>query len=642
MATQRFIDITVRSKKAERNVKNLDRKMKGLGKTTDTVEKSMFSLSKVASVVSAALAAQKVVAYADAWSNVQSQLKLATSSTEDLTKVTNDLLEVSNQTRSSFEATANLYARLERSTRDLGVSQEDLLGITKSITQAFIISGASSAEASAGITQLSQALASGVLRGDEFNSVAESAPRLMQAFADATGKTRGELRELAAQGAITADVVVQALKDQGEAIEKDFGQTIPTVAQGITQLSDAILLAVGRLNEVTGAGNAFSSFLGELANDITVLITGEANVKSLTDDIEDLTESLQLAQVRGAPETVIQGLIKDIQTAKEELFLLESSVSQTDILKGVFGGDRKAGAAVVIPDKPETEAQAARRQSRLDAQQKQFEDSVAFFERETQLSERHLRNILDLEKGISTEAIIAEENRFLDKVARLQTRNATELEALGANEAAKVELRKSFDDAQAAALAEHEQLMSDIRVSAEEDAAQKIIAIKATVNQQAIGLARLLVGNSKTAAIALIAVEKGLGIAQTLVNSQVGATKALAVLGPIAGPPAAASILTFGKISAGLIAATGLAQAASIGGSSPSVGGGGGGGLQAPTATAQELPTQIRAIDIRIDPNGVFTAEAVEQILITALSTNDNVIVEINSAQDEARRTGAI
>jgi tape measure domain-containing protein len=640
MATVRFIDIKLRSKKAERNVKNLDKKMKGLGKTTDTVEKSMFSLSKVAGAVSAALVAQKVVAYADAWSNVQSQLKLATSSTEELTKVTTDLLEISNQTRSSFEATANLYARLERSTRDLGVTQEDLLGITKSITQAFIISGASSAEASAGITQLSQALASGVLRGDEFNSVAESAPRLMQAFADATGKTRGELRELAAQGAITADVVVQALKDQGEAIEKDFGQTIPTVAQGITQLSDAILLAVGRLNEVTGAGNAFSSFLGELANDITVLITGEANIKSLTDDIVDLTESLQLAQVRGAPETVIQGLINDIKTAKEELFSLESSVSKTDILKGVFGGDKKSGAAVVIPDKPETAAQAERRQRRLDAQQKQFEDSVAFFERETQLSERHLRNILDLENGIASEAQINEENRFLDKVAKLQDRNAIELEALGANEAAKVELRKSFDHAQAAALTEHELLMSGIRISAEEDSAQQIIAIKATVNQQAIGLARLLVGNSKKAAIALIAVEKGLGIAQTLVNSQVGATKALAVLGPIAGPPAAASILTFGKISAGLIAATGLAQAASIGGSSPSIGGGGG-GQQAPTATAQDLPQQTRAIDIRIDDNALLTGAMFKEALNSVLESDSDIAINISNAQAEAVRTGA-
>src|SRR5690606_9136410 len=115
-----------------------------------------------------------------------------------------NLLAVANSTRSGFEATAGLYTVLSRNTEELGLGTEKLTALTKTINQTFAITGGSAAGMDGAIRQLSQALASGALRGDEFNSVNEQAPRLMEAVADSLNMTKGELRDFAATGAITS------------------------------------------------------------------------------------------------------------------------------------------------------------------------------------------------------------------------------------------------------------------------------------------------------------------------------------------------------------------------------------------------------------------------------------------------------
>ena len=157
------------------------------------------SIAAVVGGLSAGLAVQQVVRYADAWQNASNQLRQVTEGTEQLAQVQGQLLGLANETRSGFESTANLYSRLARSTTELGLEQSDLLDLTKSINQAFVASGATAQEADAAITQLSQGLAAGALRGDEFNSVSEQAPMLMRAIAESLDMTIGELREFASE-----------------------------------------------------------------------------------------------------------------------------------------------------------------------------------------------------------------------------------------------------------------------------------------------------------------------------------------------------------------------------------------------------------------------------------------------------------
>lgn len=208
----------------------------------------------------AALSAREVIQYADTWQNVANQLRQVTSGTRELEAVQARLVNVAKDTRSNFDATATLYARLARSTTELGLSTEDLIGLTTTINQSFAVSGASASEAAAAITQLSQGLAAGALRGDEFNSVSEQAPALMRAIADSLNMTIGELRAFAAEGGITAEIVVNALRGAAEEIDTNFNKTVATFGQNLeiarTNMLQFIGSSDGINSAVSGVGEA--------------------------------------------------------------------------------------------------------------------------------------------------------------------------------------------------------------------------------------------------------------------------------------------------------------------------------------------------------------------------------------------------
>lgn len=237
------------------------------GRLTTTL-RSTFSAQRLvaggfASIV-AALGLRQLIAYSDEMTNLRNQLKLVTGSNEELTETQTKLLSLANNTRADLSATGELYARLSRSTKELSITQGQLLGVTRAINQSYVISGASAQEAAGSTRQLSQALASGTFRGDEFNSVAEQSPRLMQALADETGKTTGELRKMAEQGQLTSELLVRALVNQSATINSEFGKTEATISQSTTVLSNNVKSIIGNFNETTGASTS-------LANGILVI-----------------------------------------------------------------------------------------------------------------------------------------------------------------------------------------------------------------------------------------------------------------------------------------------------------------------------------------------------------------------------------
>ncbi|WMA77674.1 tape measure protein [Enterobacter hormaechei] len=184
--------------------------------------------------------------YADAWTTLNNKLANALRPSEQLVDVTERVFNITQQTRSSLDATATLYARLERGTRQYNTSAEDLAKLTTIINQGFVVSGATAQEAENAIIQLSQGIASGVLRGEEFNSVSEQGSRLMVALADSMGVGIGELRQMAAAGKLTTDVVVNGLLSQGTAIGNEFANTTTTISQALQV-----------------AGNNITKFFGE-------------------------------------------------------------------------------------------------------------------------------------------------------------------------------------------------------------------------------------------------------------------------------------------------------------------------------------------------------------------------------------------
>lgn len=262
----------------------LDLMERGFDKTSrsiDTTERSMSSLSRVAVGLTAALSVQQVAEYADAWATVNNKLSNSVRPTEQLADVTQRVFDVTQATRSSLDATATLYARLERGTRQYNTSAADLAKLTTIINQGFVVSGATAQEAENAIIQLSQGIASGVLRGEEFNSVAEQGSRIMVALADSLGVGIGELRAMAAQGKLTTDVVVNGLLSQGTVIGAEFANTTTTISQALQVAGNNITKFFGENSTVKTGAAIFSDAVVTISENIgglSALLTGVAAI----------------------------------------------------------------------------------------------------------------------------------------------------------------------------------------------------------------------------------------------------------------------------------------------------------------------------------------------------------------------------
>ncbi|WP_154914940.1 tape measure protein [Klebsiella grimontii] len=262
----------------------LDLMGRGFDKTTrsiDTTERSMSSLSRVAVALTAALSVQQVAEYADAWATVNNKLSNSIRPSEQLADVTERVFNITQQTRSSLDATASLYARLERATRQYGTSADDLAKLTTIINQGFVVSGATAQEAENAIIQLSQGLASGALRGEEFNSVNEQGNRLIVALADSMGVSIGQMRNMAAQGKLTTDVVVNGLLSQGSLIGAEFANTTTTISQALQVAGNNITKFFGENSTVKTGAAIFSDAVVTISENIgglSALLTGAAAI----------------------------------------------------------------------------------------------------------------------------------------------------------------------------------------------------------------------------------------------------------------------------------------------------------------------------------------------------------------------------
>ncbi|MCL8556801.1 tape measure protein [Proteus mirabilis] len=274
----------------EQRLNRMDDSFNRTSQSVNNTERSMLSLSKVAASLAGYLSASMVASYSEAWTELNNKLSNSVRASESLIDVTQRVFDISQATRSSLDATATLYARLERGTREYNTSAADLAKLTSIINQGFIVSGATAQEAENAIIQLSQGIASGVLRGEEFNSVAEQGSRLMVALADSMGVGIGQLRKMAAEGKLTTDVVVKGLLSQGDAIGKEFAKTTRTMSQAFQEAGNNLTKFLGENTTIKSTISAFSDAvitvsknLDELSSVLTVIaaVVGSRYVAAL-------------------------------------------------------------------------------------------------------------------------------------------------------------------------------------------------------------------------------------------------------------------------------------------------------------------------------------------------------------------------
>lgn len=338
MAATYRIDVVVSPRQAQAGVAAVERSLEDLNRTAASTNSLLRTALQVAGVTSGIILVQRMVGtlreLSDTYIEIQNRLSAVVSGTEELAQVTDDLLGVSQRTRTGFEATAQLYARTALATRELGIAQGDLLGVTESVNQAIILSGASAKEANNGLIQLSQAIASNRLGGDELRSVLEQLPVVADAIARELGVTRGELRALGSEGKITAQVIIDSFRNAQVALEQRFARTVPTVGQALTTLENSAISFVGQFNKITGVGTAVAR-----------------SIQFLAANLQNLVFALGVAGAALAVRPLIQYVEATAAAARAQRELEEAVASGRAVLLGSAEAERQAAVrALTLAD----------------------------------------------------------------------------------------------------------------------------------------------------------------------------------------------------------------------------------------------------------------------------------------------------
>lgn len=283
-----------------------------------SMERTMSSLSGVAKGLLAALSVQQVASYADAWTELNNKVANSVRTGETQAEVMQRIFDVSQATQSSLNGTATLYARLERGTRTYNTSAEDLTRLTTIINQGFAVSGATAQEAENAIIQLSQGIASGVLRGEEFNSVSEQGSRLMVALADSMGVSIGQLRAMAAQGQLTTDVVVKGLLSQGDEIGKEFANTTVSIAKGLQVAGNNVTKFFGENSTVKSFAAGFRDSVITISENLETLGTALIGAAAIMGGRFAGALAMATAAQASRVKATIQGIVATRQSAQQE------------------------------------------------------------------------------------------------------------------------------------------------------------------------------------------------------------------------------------------------------------------------------------------------------------------------------------
>lgn len=298
------------------------------------------SVSGYAQAMAGALAVGNIVHQADSWNLVNARLKQASTSADDFAVSQKTLFDMSQRTGTAFSDNADLFSRSSASMREFGFSSSDVLGVTESLALGLKLSGAGAAEASSVITQFSQALGQGVLRGEEFNSVNENGDRVIRALAAGMGVARKDLKAMADDGVLTIDKVVPALLSQLGALQKEFEVLPGSVSDSMVKLTNAFQSWSGGLDGSTGSTNALASAISFAAKNMDVLAGsalalgaayGGRKIVDVTKELWDQVKSIRSAQSAEVGRTAAQldAATMAVRRAAAETIAAEAQVAAT-------------------------------------------------------------------------------------------------------------------------------------------------------------------------------------------------------------------------------------------------------------------------------------------------------------------------
>ena len=246
-----------------------------LSKTGDKAAEAAGGLGKIGTVLAgfATLSfAKYMLDTADAMQSINAQVRQVVSSESEYLAIQRQLLGVANNTRASLESTANLYVSTSRALKDYRYTQQEILTFTEATNNAMAIGGVQAEQQAAVLMQLSQALGSGVLQGDEFKSIAEAAPILLDTIAEYMGKSRAEIKKLGSEGELTADVIFKAISGASEKFSEQAAKMPMTMGQALTVFSNNWQSMISKLLNDSGAMSGIASIIKMIADNLNLVV----------------------------------------------------------------------------------------------------------------------------------------------------------------------------------------------------------------------------------------------------------------------------------------------------------------------------------------------------------------------------------
>ena len=285
---------------AKESIKSIEKTtQQSVNNASNSLNKLVGKFKSVASTIGAGIGISKMIETSDMMTNLHSRLNLMNDGLQTTDELQEKIFQSAQNSRGAYQDMAEMVAKLGVNAKDAFSSNDQIIKFGENMNKIFKLGGASSAEQSAGMLQLTQALASGKLQGDEFRSITENAPELIGILAEKLGKTRSEIKEMSTAGELTSDVIVKSVIDSTDKINSQFASMPLTWADVWTNIKNTTLKAtqpiLNAINYIvnTESFKQLQTKFGEVANYISTTVIPKIQEK-LPIIKQKLTELLAL------------------------------------------------------------------------------------------------------------------------------------------------------------------------------------------------------------------------------------------------------------------------------------------------------------------------------------------------------------
>lgn len=259
------IKVTVDSSQAMNALGQIQSSLKGL-------EGGFSKVAAAAEIFTAALAVDKIIEMADQMVSLDNKLKSLTTSTDDYQYASTAVVAVATQTRQSIYEVGNSFGRLEVVMGSLGYTQKTIADSLQTFIEYQNAAGASTALATRGMNEFINALERGSFQYRDIRQLLVAAPNFLKDLQDALGMTADQFMFAAHNGTLSSGMIIEAMKGMKDHADSLQASLTPTFGQGFTLMNNALTVAVGHLNEATGASKAFMSISKFFADNIGAMI----------------------------------------------------------------------------------------------------------------------------------------------------------------------------------------------------------------------------------------------------------------------------------------------------------------------------------------------------------------------------------